>query len=123
MSERSLGNLWADTKLEQGGWVCKVPASVTAGLPDWLLLNGWLSMWEAKLIGTGKVAFDPKAEGVLRSGQRFFLRMLARYSPMSGGVLLLAEDGYWEVPVKRALRGRISSKSFHRNKEPYHGRD
>lgn len=120
MSERSLGDRWAASKDLEGAWTCKLPASVTAGIPDWLLLNGWASLWEAKLIKpTGEIVFNPKAKGVLTGAQRFILQMLARYAPMSGGVLLLGPDGYWEVPAERALRRIIKRATFNRNKEPY----
>ena len=116
-TERALGDRWVEVREGLGAWIVKVPASTTAGFPDWLVLNVGIELWEAKRIGTGKTAYDPKQ---LSGAQRFFVRMMARYlSPdYPSGVLLLGEDGFLEIRSKRALRP-MSAKAFHRNKEPY----
>lgn len=114
-TERELGDRWMATREADGAWICKLPASATAGIPDWLLMLGNIQLWEAKRIRSGKTAYCPKQ---LSGAQRFFMRMIARYAPECGGVLLLAEDGYFEIPAKRALRV-LAAKTFHRRKEPY----
>ncbi len=118
-TERALGDNWAEVRQRLGAWIVKIPASSTAGFPDWLVLNVGIELWEAKRIRTGKTAYDPKQ---LSGAQRFFIRMMARYlhADYPSGVLLLGEDGYLEVTAKRALRP-MSAKAFHRNKEPYDG--
>jgi hypothetical protein len=76
---------------------------------------GTIQLWEAKKIQPGKIAYSPKQ---LSGAQRFFQRMIARYASECGGVLLLGEDGFLEVPAKKASRV-LASKTFHRRKEPY----
>jgi hypothetical protein len=78
---------------------------------------GSIQLWEAKRIQLGKTAYDPKQ---LSGSQRFFMRMIARYAPECGGVLLLAEDGFAEVPARRAL-SEMTVRAFNRRKESYRG--
>lgn len=114
-TERELGDSWKETREADGAWICKLPASTTAGIPDWLLMLGTIQLWEAKRIQPGAIAYSPKQ---LSGAQRFFMRMIARYAPEAGGVLLLGEDGFIEQPAKYALRP-MATRTFHQRKEPY----
>jgi hypothetical protein len=114
-SERELGDKWQETREADGAWICKLPASTTAGIPDWLLMLGNIQLWEAKKIKPGKIAYDPKQ---LSGAQRFFMRMIARYAPGCGGVLLLAEHGYVELPAGKAMRV-LARKTFTQRMEFY----
>lgn len=101
MNERDLGDLWAAERQAMGAWTVKLPASSLAGLPDWLVLDGLAEFWEAKKALPGAKAYDPSQ---LSAAQRFFQRMLARYAPTCGGVLLLDDDGWLEIPAEKAHR-------------------
>ena len=116
-NERQLGDLWAETREAEGAWVVKLPSSALAGLPDWCLMLGTIQLWEAKRIQEGKTAYSPEQ---LSGAQRFFVRMIGRYAPECGGVLVLGEDGFVEIPAARALRP-VAAKTFHRRKELYRG--
>ncbi len=115
MTERELGDRWVATREQDGAWIFKLPASHTAGIPDWCLMLGIVQLWEAKRIRPGKVAYCPHQ---LTAAQRFFIRMVARYAPTCGGVLLLGEDGFMEVEAPKALRP-VAAATFHVEKEPY----
>lgn len=115
-SERDLGDRWCETREADGGWIVKLPASALAGLPDWLLMHGVIQLWEAKRVQpSGRYAYTPDQ---LSGAQRFFIRMMSRYAPESGGVLLLGEEGFLEIPAKRAFR-KLARSTFERQKESY----
>jgi hypothetical protein len=114
-TERQLGDLWAETREADGAWIVKLPSSALAGLPDWCLMLGTLQLWEAKRIQEGRVAYCPDQ---LSGAQRFFQRMIGRYAPECGGVLVLAEEGFVEIPARKALRP-MSLSTFNRRMEPY----
>jgi len=117
MSERSLGDRWVETRTAEGAWVCKLPASTTSGIPDWLVLHGGAELWEAKLaLEAGEWAYTPNQ---LRASQRFFQRMLARYAPDTGGVLLLSVGGWMQLPAGRAMKGPLRMAHFIRHRRPY----
>lgn len=104
-AERDRGDRWAALMVKQGGWVLKLPASVTAGIPDWLHARkpGGVCLVEAKTQHACAEAGTPwKA---CSGAQRFMLSMVARYA---GGdsvrILVLGELGYRELSLQQARR-------------------
>lgn len=116
-SEKQLGEKWAELREASGDWIVKIPASSTAGFPDWMVLGrGKIELWEAKRVQErGEIAFSPRQ---LSGAQRFFLKMLARYASECGGVLILDETGF----VERAARlydRPVTRRTFRRLEKPY----
>ena len=100
-TERQLGDLWVQGYRNAGAWALKIPGSTTAGIPDWLILHGGVQLWEAKRIQQkGRLAYSPKQ---LSAAQRFFQRMLKRYAPKGGGVVVLGEACFVELSPAAAL--------------------
>lgn len=115
-TERQLGDLWIQGYRNAGAWALKIPASSTAGIPDWLILHGGLELWEAKRTwGSGPLAYHPKQ---LSAAQRFFQRMLKRYAPRGGGVVVLGETGFVELSPAAAL-GPLTRAAFLRKQITY----
>lgn len=101
-AERDRGDRWAAA---QPGWVLKLPASVTAGIPDWLHARrpGGIRLVEAK---TREACARQGTPWKACSGaQRFILRMVARHAGADcARVLVLGEVGYQELSLQQARR-------------------
>lgn len=115
MSERSLGDDWADLERAAGAFVMKLPASTTAGIPDWLHVKPGLGIGlvEAKQTqgceGFGLPAFALKQ---LSGAQRWILRTVARFGGRAQ-VLILDSDGYMLLDWADVPR-RMSWRTFRR---------
>lgn len=115
-TERELGDKWAEHRERAGAWIVKIPASLTAGFPDWMVLHGKVELWEAKRLQRGgQIAFSPSQ---LSGAQRFFLKMIALYAPEAGGVLLLGEEGFVERPA-RLFNRTVTHALFRRLERAY----
>lgn len=115
MSEKSLGELWAEEMRGEGSWVEKVPAILT-GFPDWLMVRRpeGICMIEAKLLQEGGSAFMPSQ---CSRAQRFWLGVVARHGG-AAFVLVLGPDAWYMERVKNKVK-RISRRVFERLKCPY----
>jgi hypothetical protein len=116
-TERQLGDRWARKIRAEGAYAVKLTAGSLTGIPDWLVMRrGRLELWEAKrlFIGLGR-AYDPAQ---LRTAQSFFMRLLAKHAPKSGGVLLLGPEGYYHLSAREA-ESPLSLSDFRRLQEPY----
>lgn len=110
MSERSLGDRWAEGRRADGDFVMKIPASSTAGIPDWIVCGApyGLQFFEAKRTGSGALAYCPEQ---LSASQRFVLGAIARKWKPAAQLLILDETGYLEMnyttrPLTRAVFDR-----------------
>ena len=116
--ERARGDLWAARMVAQGGWVQKLPASVTAGIPDWLHARpGGLRLVEAKT--RAACAEEGTPWEACSGAQRFILSMVARYAGSDcARVLVLGEEGYQELSLQEARRPDWG-KRFIRRQQAY----
>jgi hypothetical protein len=100
-----------------GNWVCKLPASSLAGLPDWLLVcrpHG-ICLVEAKKLQPKGAAFVPSQ---LTKAQRFFLEVVARHGGMA--FVLILGPGHWlMVRVEKGGVERVSRREFNFMSHPY----
>ena len=95
-SERALGDRWATFQHGLGNWVCKLPASSLAGLPDWLMVDCFgVSLVEAKKIQPKGAAFVPSQ---CTRAQRFFLEAVGRHGGRAY-VLVLGPERWFMLPV------------------------
>ncbi len=102
MSERSKGDQWADKERADGAWVMKLPASVTAGIPDWLHVKPGqgISLVEAKTLNAVVEAQGVPAQAC-SGAQRFILSMVEQYGGRAR-MLILGKVSYAEVSWEQA---------------------
>ena len=118
-AERDRGDKWAARMVRHGGWVMKLPASVTAGIPDWLHAwpGGGLRLVEVKTL-----------EACIRAGipweacskaQQYVLRMVEQHAgSQCAAVLVVGEEGYQELTLAEAnVEGWM--KRFRRRQRSY----
>lgn len=102
-AERERGDKWAARMVRHGGWVLKLPASVTAGIPDWLHAwpGGGLRLLEAKTLEACQRADTPwKA---CSGAQQYILRMVEQHAGSHcAAVLVVGEKGYQELTLEEA---------------------
>lgn len=118
-AERERGDKWASRMVRHGGWVLKLPASVTAGVPDWLHAwpGGGLRLLEAKTVEACVRAGTPwKA---CSGAQQYILRMVAEHGgDHCAAVLVVDEEGYLELTLAGAQE--LSwEKRFNRRQRSY----
>ena len=118
-TERELGDRWAATirAWPSQPFVMKLPASSTAGIPDWLVVGApyGAQLFEAKLaLPTGEWAFDPHHQ--LTGAQRFILSAIARKWKPAAQLLILDETGYVEMNYTTR---RLPRTVFNRRKRRY----
>lgn len=116
-SERQLGNRWAAFMRACGWWVCKLPASSLAGLPDWLAVGGpyGITLVEAKKLQPKGAAFVPSQ---CTRAQRFFLNAVARHGGVAF-VLVLGPDTWLMQRVEKEGVQRINRRTFDFMSHPY----
>ncbi len=118
-AERERGDKWAARMVRHGGWVMKLPASVTAGIPDWLHAwpGGGLRLVEAKTRYACAEAGTPwKA---CSGAQRYILRQVEQHAGSEyAAVLVLGEKGYQELTLAEAKQ-RDWGKRFIRRQRSY----
>lgn len=117
-SERELGDRWAATcrAWPSSPFVMKLPASSTAGIPDWLRVGApyGAQLIEAKVaLAEGDYAFDPEQ---LSGAQRFTLSAIARRWKPAAQLLILDEDGWHEMNYTTR---RLPRAVFNRRKRRY----
>jgi hypothetical protein len=116
--ERVLGLRWKKNRERTGAYVLKMPASVTAGIPDWVLAhpNSGTVLLEAKC------AQDPSRSpfafqiSQLTAAQRLTARLLAGHGA-NVRLLILAEDGWCSIPWSE--HAELTHTQFNRLAEPY----
>jgi hypothetical protein len=116
-SERALGDRWAELLRGRGCWVCKLPASSLAGLPDWLVVepHAGIRLVEAKLKRRSGAAFLPSQ---LTRAQRFFLEVVSRFGGDSR-VLILGPETWLEDQVLYGEVQPVEKDTFSWISEPY----
>jgi hypothetical protein len=119
VSERSLGDKWAERERARGAYVLKLPASSTAGIPDWLhVVSGQgAGLVEAKLAlhsRRDEVVYRPEQ---LTRAQRFILRMVGKHGGRAQ-VLVLASGGY-VVLDWREMEKPLGAAKFHARMEEW----
>lgn len=116
-TERALGDLWAEARRARGDWVVKLPASSTAGIPDWLLADGnGVVFVEAKRREGGPTAFRPRQ---LTVAQRYFLEQVVLHGGRAG-VVVLGSQGYVELTPDQARRP-LTRYEYEAMEVPYDG--
>jgi len=115
VSERSLGDRWAELRRARGAFVQKLPASSVAGIPDWLLVHRpfGAQLFEAKRALEGAYAYVPEQ---LTAAQRFVLGQIARRWKPAAQLLILDETGYLEMNYTTR---RLARTTFNRRKRRY----
>lgn len=118
--EKERGLDWAKLMKQRGAWVQKLPASVLAGVPDYVIAEPGrgLRVCEAKAALEGASCFRPRQ---CSGAQRLFLNAVTRFAgPEYATVLILGDTCWLEVTWASVRRRRsLSTKVLLRDGEAY----
>ena len=85
-------------------------------MPDWILAERGLYLVGAKVAQTGAAnAYHPDQ---LRTGQKWFLKLLGRYAPGYGLVVVLGATGFVELTWPESHE-TLSAAEFRKRMKPY----
>lgn len=117
MTEATLGKLWQARMRRRGAFVQKIPASLVAGIADYLVAERGrgLRAVEAKRRQTAGYAYHPTQ---LTRAQRFFLGAIDAVVEGCATVLVLGPRGFVELPWRDAQRP-LSQPACSRKEKPY----
>lgn len=118
--EAKLGKLWVQRELAQGNWAQKLPASSTAGIPDYLHVGALFGSRRISLIEAKGTEGDSAFHATMLTGAQIWTLDAIVLHGGSAGVLVLHEDGFIIWPwVYGKRRGPLNLTQFRRLMTPW----